>query len=146
MYDHIDDILDVSYEELEFTETDFNTVEDTAVYAGDVVVIKFEHDADFDLSCNCGVTGEAVILDVPVTWDPVNSGSTFEAGIGVQIPETAEPNNIYHFSVVVADSGDSELGTIDIAAEVLEFNVMTFYLTLFLVLAVTAVILYFLLT
>ena len=81
MYEHIDDVLDVGEEILEFSDTDFGTTEDTAAYAGDVIVVLFEHDADFTLewAAAAGSTG----LEHVVSWNPTNDGATYEAGIGI---------------------------------------------------------------
>ena len=138
MYDYIDDDLDVSYELLEFTASDDGETEDVTVYAGDVVIAMFTHDEEFDVDWD-GDSG----LELVVSYVPDDSGSEVEMALGVQVPDDAEPEDVFGFELIVeTDDGDEYEVAVDI--EVLKFSRMRFYLTLILVFAVMGVILYFL--
>ena len=142
MYEYIDDELDVGYQLLEYTFSD-DEVKDTVAYAGDVVILMVTNDAEYDEEVSDPEVGDLDwVLTYKNDWE-ASDASEFIYAIGLQVPETAEPGEIYEPALTVVDA-DNDPYTFEAEIEVLAFNVLGFYLQLILVLAVIGVILYFL--
>ena len=144
MLDYIDDTLDVGMEQISWDAEDNGETDPEEVYVGDCLILKYRDTNTFTWSHAATVASPAITNTGNIAVALNAETSKYEAYSVWCTPSTAEVDDIFTVTTTVTEGANTY--TMIATATIMEFDVLTYLISVALVLVVIGLELLFMLT
>ena len=141
MLDYIDDTLDVGMEQISWDAQDNGETDPEEVYVGDCLILKYRDTNTFTWSHAATVASPAITNTGNIAVALNAETSKYEAYSVWCTPSTAEVDDIFTVTTTVTEGANTY--TMIATATIMEFDALTWLMSVALVLIVIGVILFF---